>query len=141
MKTLVVTAVAGLAFALQAPVGIACGYCVEDKIASVYDHAVITRALAQKHHVAFFALDGTPPRGANARRALEQLVETTAGVDAGGARVSIENASLAVAFDPARVPYPVLMRQLQKALARVRLIPQPLRLMDRPADLKALVRS
>ena len=31
----------------------ACGYCVEDKIAAVYDHASISRARAAKHQVAF----------------------------------------------------------------------------------------
>ena len=31
----------------------ACGVCVEDKMAAAYDHAIVTKALAQKHHVAF----------------------------------------------------------------------------------------
>ena len=38
------TLIAGLASAAHA-----CGYCIEDKIAAVYDHAVVTRAAAQKH--------------------------------------------------------------------------------------------
>src|SRR3982750_1452609 len=45
----------------------ACGYCVEDKIAATYDHAVVTQAFARKHQVAFFHVDGTA-----SRRALEQ---------------------------------------------------------------------
>ena len=41
----------------------ACGYCVEDKIASTYDHSVVTRALSQGHHVAFFHIDGPVSSG------------------------------------------------------------------------------
>ena len=46
--------------ALLAVVGAAeaCGVCVEDKMAAVYDHTVVTRALNQKHYVAFFHVDG-----------------------------------------------------------------------------------
>ena len=48
----------GMATALQSPGALACGHCVEDKIAAVYDHAMVTRSLAVKHRVAFFAIDG-----------------------------------------------------------------------------------
>ncbi|HKU45280.1 MAG TPA: hypothetical protein VJQ58_00230, partial [Burkholderiales bacterium] len=55
----------------------ACGYCVEDKIAAVYDHVVISRALAAKHQVAFMHVEGR----AN-RQALEQAANA-AGADRG----------------------------------------------------------
>jgi hypothetical protein len=45
-----------------APLAGACGYCVEDKMAAAYDHAVVSRALAQQHHIAFFHVDGSSPR-------------------------------------------------------------------------------
>ena len=38
---------------------LACGYCVEDKIATVYDHAAVTQARAQKQTTVYFAIDGT----------------------------------------------------------------------------------
>jgi len=62
----------------------ACGYCVEDKIAATYDHAVVTRALAEKHHVVFLHVDGAVP----GRKALEDAVYSAPGVDRGTARVS-----------------------------------------------------
>ena len=49
---------AALLLAGAASAALACGYCVEDKIASTYDHALVTQALAHKHHVAFFHIDG-----------------------------------------------------------------------------------
>ena len=42
----------------QAPLALACGYCVEDKIAATYDHAVIDAAIARHRQVVFVAIDG-----------------------------------------------------------------------------------
>ena len=63
MRVLLVAAL--LALSQQA---LACGYCVEDKIAAVYDHATVTHALAQKHQVAFFHVEGALAPGAARRR-------------------------------------------------------------------------
>ena len=91
--------VAALALSQQAA---ACGYCVEDKMAAVYDHAAFTRALAQKHHVAFFHIEGALVPGAATKHALERLANGASGVDPGTPRVSPESAALSVAFDPQR---------------------------------------
>jgi len=130
-------AVLGLAIALPA---LACGYCVEDKIAAVYDHAVVAQALGRKHHVAFFAIDGAvaPADGARAARA---AAESAYGVDRGSARVSAEAASLSVAFDPLRVPFAALEKQLQSKLAPRGLSLLILRVMERPAELKSVSRQ
>ena len=114
----------------------ACGYCIEDKIAAVYDHAVITRAVAQKHQVVFFAVEGQMPAGEVARRALEAIAESAAGVDKGSARVSVEPASLSVAFNPARAPFAGMERSLSRKLAARGLTVAILRVMDRPAEPK-----
>jgi len=114
----------------------ACGYCVEDKIASVYDHAVVTRALGRAHHVAYFALDGTAVRGESVRLA----VESTNGVDRGSARVSAATGMLSLAFDPRRVPFATLEKRLQRVLAPQELTLLALRVMERPAELKNVSR-
>ena len=115
----------------------ACGYCIEDKIAAVYDHAVVTRATAQKHQVVFFAVEGQMPAGDASRHALEAIAESAAGVDKGSARVSIESASLSVAFNPARAPFAGMERSLSRKLAARGLTVAILRVMDQPAELKA----
>ena len=46
------------ALLLAAAPAFGCGVCVEDKIASCYDHAVVTSAKARGHAVAFFAIHG-----------------------------------------------------------------------------------
>ena len=118
---------------------LACGHCVEDKIAAVYDHAVITAAAAQNHHVAFFAIDGTMPTEASARGALQRAVSAARGIDRGSARISIELASLSLSFDPRRMSLAQVQRDLDRRLSAYRLSLLPLRILDRPAELKKAV--
>ena len=114
----------------------ACGYCIEDKIAAVYDYPVSTRAIAQKHQVVFFAAEGNIPPGEGSRRTLEAIVESVAGVDKGSARVSVESASLSAAFYPAHAPFAGMERALSRKLAAKGLSVGILRVMDKPAELK-----
>ena len=118
----------------------ACGYCVEDKIASTYDHAVVTRALAQGHHVAFFHLDGLAPPQESLRRALEEAVASTPGVDKGSARISLDTLTVSLSFDPRRVSLAAVNARLDRKLSAHKLSFMPLRVMERPADLKSVKR-
>ena len=113
---------------------LACGYCVEDKMAAVYDHATVTRALAQKHQVAFFHIDGELAPGPATKRTLEGFANDLAGVDRGSARASPESAALSVAFDPQRAPVAALQASLERKLASRKNSLLLLQVMDRPAD-------
>lgn len=132
-RGLVIALMAGLASTAYA-----CGHCIEDKIAAVYDHAVVTRATSQHHQVVFFALDGTIPAGEETRRTLEAIVESVAGVDKGSARVSVAAAALSAAFDPKRAPFASMERSLSRKLAPRGLSVAMLRVMDHTAELKPL---
>lgn len=138
MSARAVLGATGLLLALQGTAAVACGYCVEDKIATVYDHAIVTQALGRKHHVAFFAIDGSLAPGVGTRRALEALAESAHGVDKGSVRVSVESASLSVAFDPQRVPLATVQKALEQKLAAKKLSLLPLRVMNQPAQMKAV---
>ena len=126
----------GTLFAGLVSAAYACGYCIEDRIAAVYDHAVVTRATAQKHQVVFFALEGEIPAGEALRRTLEAVVESVAGVDKGSARISVAGASLSAAFNPQRASFASMERSLSRKLAPRGLSVAILRVMDRPAELK-----
>jgi len=104
--------VAGL---LVAQATLACGYCVEDKIAAAYDHAVVVRAVDARHKVAFLSLEGAP-HGSQART-LARAVEGIAGVDRGTVRVSLEGGAASFAFDPSRHPVNTIVDSIQKKLA------------------------
>ena len=90
------------AMLLAAGEAAACGVCLEDRVASCYDHAIVTGALDRGHYVAFFAIQGPVVRDADTARAVIRAIESTSGVRNGTARVSLENAALSFAFDPAR---------------------------------------
>ena len=83
------------AFAFASAAALACGACVEDKVAATYDHAVMTRALASGDLVVFCEVDGRfdSPRLAQAMRRVH-------GVRRESVRVSAEPAALSFAVDP-----------------------------------------
>jgi hypothetical protein len=108
----------------------ACGYCVEDKIAAVYDHGVISRALATKHQVAFMHVEGRA-----SRQALEQAANA-AGADRGSVRVSADGLTVSFAFDPKRGGLGPIHAGMEKRLKGVSLM--PFQVMDKPGDLKAV---
>lgn len=118
----------------------ACGYCVEDKIASVYDHALVTQALAQRRQIVFFHIDGPLVPGESSRRWLLEAASSMAGVDKGGVRVAVDTLTIAIAFDPGRTSLPAMQNGLERKLTAKRLSLMPLRVMDRPADLKTVSR-
>ncbi len=111
MRTLLLVA------ALLAPPALACGVCVEDKVASCYDHAVVTRAQSRGQEVAFFAVQGAPLPEA---KKLVHAIDASPGVERGTARVSVENGALSFAYDPRRANALAIADGLEKR-ARVSL--------------------
>lgn len=109
---------------------LACGHCVEDRIAAVYDHALLARTLARGHQLAYFAVDGLRGDDAGQRRQIELALRDAAGVDAGSVRVSLDPAALAAGFDPLRQSADRLTQALQHAFARRGLSLQLLRVAD-----------
>ena len=133
-------AIAAAALLSAAAAAQACGFCIEDKIASTYDHALVTLALAQKHHIAFFHIDGPVLPGEGTKRWLESAAASTAGVDKGSARVALDTLTISVAFDPRRSSLIAVQTALEKKLAARKLSLMPLRVIERPAELKAVSR-
>lgn len=96
----------------------ACGICIDDKVASCYDHAVVMSARERGHEVAFFAIEGSLPLRADVRAALLRAVQGARGVLRGTARVSLESAALSFAYDPARATHGAIQAALEERLAR-----------------------
>lgn len=108
----------GLAIALLFPsAALACGVCVEDKIAAVYDHAAVHQALAAKRTVVFFHIDGKLVADSRTKRTISDIARATSGVDAASVRVSCELASMALAFDGRRTNLAKMQESLEKRLA------------------------
>jgi copper chaperone CopZ len=115
-----------LALWAAASAAFACGHCVEDRIAAVYDHALSQRTLAAGHQIAYFAWDGPLARNEASRLQVLRVVETVSGVQPGGVRVSMEPAAIAVAFDPRRATAAAVAAALQKKLGALKLSSVPL---------------
>src|SRR4051812_17484781 len=105
---------------------LACGYCLEDKIAATYDHAVVTRALAQKHQVVFLHVEGA----ALSRKVLEEALYSAPGVDRGTVRISADLLTVSFAFDPARSTLGAIHARAEKRLAARRISLMPFEVMD-----------
>ena len=118
-------AVAALA---AAPAALACGLCVEDRVAAVYDPAVIAKATAARQQVAFYGVEGALVPGDAVRREMIGALER-AGVR-GSARMSFESATASVAFDPRRTSAQAVAEAAGRALAARGLTLQPLRVTD-----------
>jgi hypothetical protein len=127
-----VRALIGAALLAATTAAMACGYCVEDKIAATYDHAVVTQAFARKHHVVFLHVDGVPP----SRAALERAAYAAPGVDPGSVRVAADSLTVSFAYDPARVKLSAIHTRMEKALKGGSFM--PFEVIERPGQLKAL---
>jgi len=125
-----------IVFLLSMENALACGYCVEDKIASTYDHASVTHAVGIGHHVVFFHLDGPLPQKDASRRALAAAAESVPGVDRGSVRVALDTFTLSLAFDPRRTSLAALQGALDARLASRKLSAFPLRVIERSGELK-----
>jgi hypothetical protein len=123
--------------AFTASAAYACGHCIEDRMAAVYDHAVLTRASAARHKVAFFAVLGTVPPDYATAQAIRREVEQVPGVNRNSVRYSSELASLSLSFDPGAVRYAALERALNTALAGRGLKLGLINIVDRPSQIRA----
>jgi copper chaperone CopZ len=106
-----------VSIALAAGPALGCGYCVEDKIAAAYDHAVVAQALARGHDVAFIAYEVRVLRAKHDESTIKRAIERIAGIDHGSVRMSTASESLSVAFDPKRLPLRKLATALDRELA------------------------
>jgi hypothetical protein len=117
------------------PVVYSCGVCVEDKIAAVYDHAAVSRALDARNTVVFFAIEGAIPPGAAALRKIAAMAASGPQVRKDSVRLSRDAAALALAFDPRRAKLAKVREILERKLAPMGLSLLALRVMDRPGEL------
>ena len=103
---------------LFASPGLACGICIDDKVASCYDHAVVTGAKARGDAVAFLAIEGPLVVDPEMRGAVLRTLRSTSGVQRASARVSLENAALSFAYDPRRASLHAIRAAVDGQLGR-----------------------
>ena len=110
-----------LALAAWAPApSLACGACVEDKVAATYDHSAVVRAATNGNVTVFCDVIGRVEA-----RHLRAAVRQVRGVDARSVRVSVQPAALSFAVDPAAGSPQAAVDAVQRALpatARLKIV-------------------
>jgi hypothetical protein len=81
---------------------IACGACVEDKVAATYDHAVIAEAIRKHRQVAFVTVDA--PRVADVRRRIAAAARKVRSIDMATMRTSDSPAALSFVVARSEAP-------------------------------------
>jgi hypothetical protein len=121
--------------AAAAAPAVACGFCIEDRVAAIYDQALVDSALAQHRHVAFFALEGAAKPDQATRRAVLAALNASGAVR-GSARLSLENAACSIAYDPAQTDLARIASAAGGVLASRGLVLIPLRIIDEGGRLR-----
>jgi hypothetical protein len=117
-------ALAALALLAPAPL-LACGHCVEDRVAMVYDHGVVAAARDGNRRMAFYGIEGASARLAQAPGAVARALAPVRGVDAKSLRISLDALALSFSHDP-RTTAAQLSAALDPALAPLGLRAVPL---------------
>lgn len=112
----------------------ACGFCIEDKIASVYDHAIVTQALSTGHQVVFCGISGTYPTN-ELGKTMQTTLNSVVAIDNSSTRISAENMAVAFTFDPSNVELDQILNILQRKLNKEGLKLEVLRVMKASAQL------
>ena len=112
---------AGLAVLSFAGSAWACGHCLEDRIASVYDHALVDRSHRQGRTIMYLRWDGPVVRDAAMARAMAAAAAGVAGVKALDVRVALEPPTLAVPYDPRRMTAEALEQALGLRFRRMKM--------------------
>lgn len=90
---------------------LACGVCVEDKVAVVYDHAVVQRAQSEGKVVVFCEV-----HGATTLNRARLKMANIPGVQARSIRVSTEPSALSFVVDPSVLTPEAAARRAEKSL-------------------------
>ena len=105
----------------------ACGYCIEDRVAAVYDHQMVEGAVEAAPRRIPLIEGGVADEVT--RRAVIGALEAT-GASKRTARVALPPAACSVAFDPARISLEGLVSRANRRLAPKHIILAALRVVD-----------
>jgi hypothetical protein len=94
---------------------LACGVCIEDKVAATYDHAVVTRAAARHQLLVFGEVQGAVDMKA-ATDTIVRAAPQVQGVDRKSVRTSVSPPAFSFALAPATLAPDAAVAELQKRL-------------------------
>ena len=78
----------------------ACGYCLQDRIASVYDHVLVAKTKQLNQKMLYLVWDGPAARDETTKRHLIAIASRLQGVTKGSVRVALEPPTIGLAYQP-----------------------------------------
>ena len=107
---------------------LACGYCLQDRIATVYDHVLVTQTKQLNQKMLYLVWDGPADHNEKTRRALIAITSRIKGVTKGSVRVSLEPPTIGLAFQPLSISSEqietVLLQKLRAKKIVVSVLPE-----------------
>ena len=121
--------------ALSSAAAFACGYCIEDRVAAVYDQKVVDASSRGHRTVGFFSIEGDVRDDASTKEAVAAALKA-AGAAAGSPRIALANSACSMAYDPARTSLAKVVAAANRPLASRGLALAPLRVIDAGGKLR-----
>ena len=78
----------------------ACGDCLQDRIASVYDHVLVAKTKQLNQKMLYLVWDGPAARDETTKRHLIAIASRLQGVTKGSVRVALEPPTIGLAYQP-----------------------------------------
>jgi hypothetical protein len=78
----------------------ACGYCLQDRIASVYDHVLVAKTKQLNQKMLYLVWDGPAARDETTKRHLLAIASRIRGVTKDSVRVALEPPTIGLAYQP-----------------------------------------
>lgn len=101
---------------------LACGYCLQDRIASVYDHALVTQTKQLNQKMLYLVWDGPVEHDDKTRQTLIATTSRIRGVTQGSVRVSLEPPTIALAYQPLSISSEKIENVLLQKLKTVKIV-------------------
>ena len=107
---------------------LACGYCLQDRIASVYDHVLVTQTRQLNQKMLYLLWDGPAYHDEKTRRTLIEITSRIKGVTKGSVRISLEPPTIGLAYQPLSISSEqietVLLQKLRAKKIVVSVLPE-----------------
>ena len=78
----------------------ACGHCLQDRIASVYDHVLVAKTKQLNQKMLYLVWDGPAARDETTTRHWIAIASRLQGVTKGSVRVALEPPTIGLAYQP-----------------------------------------
>ena len=106
----------------------ACGYCLQDRIASVYDHVLVAKTKQLNQKMLYLVWDGPAARDETTKHHLLAIVSRIHGVTKDSVRVALEPPTIGLAYQPLSISRErietLLLQQLRSMNIVVSVLPE-----------------